>query len=263
MCGDFERSARRASGEEGREDAAVGLCPLRRWGCTGAGALVRETSRPRARSVRATSCGGRGVREGNREVPPRAGQGLLETTIAIGVIVTGLFAVFTLVLANTRASDAGTIRLGAVQLAREGVEVVRAIRDANWLAGRPWNLGMVGDGDDYTAVAAFDPVTAQWALRFGPNGIESDGARVGRTGGDGPQFLTQDVGGGTAGGGTRFRRLITVDPICMDRTMRTSGARCDPDRNAGIGIRVRSTVAWDASSGSRSVVVEEELYDWR
>lgn len=201
----------------------------------------------------------------DRTVPPRLGQGLLETTIAIGVIVTALFASFTLVLAHRRASEEAILRLGGVQAAREGIEVVRSIRDGNWLAGtRVWDDGIAGNGVDYTAVARFDG-TSRWELAYGPNVIEGDGARIVRSVVGTDTFLTQDAApSGSAS--TPYRRLIAVDPICAatDGTLETvtSGKSCAADRRKA-GIRVRSTVRWTSRAGGHDVVAEETLFDWR
>lgn len=193
------------------------------------------------------------------------GQGLLETTIAMGVIVTALFASFTLVLAHRRAADEAVLRLGAVQAAREGVEVVRAIRDGNWLAGdRSWDAGIAGAGVDYTAVARFDGAST-WVLAYGPNTIEADGARIVRAVVGTDTFLTQDPAG-AGGAPTPYRRLIAVDPICAaaDGSLEavTSGKTCIAGQQK-IGIRVRSTVRWSSRGGAHDVAAEETLFDWR
>lgn len=66
--------------------------------------------------------------------PAPAGQGLLEATLAIGMILVGLGAVLSLTLQNVSATNASSQRLIAAQLAREAIEAVRAQRDSNWLA---------------------------------------------------------------------------------------------------------------------------------
>lgn len=62
------------------------------------------------------------------------GQGLLEATLAIGMILIGLGAVLTLTIQNVSATASSSQRLVAAQLAREGIEAVRDLRDSNWLA---------------------------------------------------------------------------------------------------------------------------------
>ena len=65
----------------------------------------------------------------------KKGQGLLETIVAIGVILTGLVSVMTLVISNLTGAREAALRYQAVNLAREGIELVRNKRDSNWLAG--------------------------------------------------------------------------------------------------------------------------------
>lgn len=64
------------------------------------------------------------------------GQGLLETIVAIGVIVTGLISVMTLVISNLTSAREAALRYQAVNLAREGIELIRNKRDSNWLADK-------------------------------------------------------------------------------------------------------------------------------
>ena len=63
------------------------------------------------------------------------GQGLLETIVAIGVMMTGLISVMSLVVSNLNSEREAATRYQAVNLAREGIELVRNARDSNWLAG--------------------------------------------------------------------------------------------------------------------------------
>lgn len=216
-------------------------------------------------SEQAASAEGKGPRE-NRKVCPRLGQGLLETVIAIGIITSGLLAILTLVASNARASEVNALRLGAVAAAREGVEAVRAIRDANWLAGRVWNDGIAGSGTDYSAIAVFDPAAATWTLGWGANARSDSAARIIRRTDGADVFLTQDASGGTGAGLTLYRRLLSVDPVCEaadgTRVTVTSGSSCGADRTQ-IGLRAQSEVTWVHRGQPQRAVVEEMLYDWR
>src|SRR3989338_3833773 len=149
-----------------------------------------------------------------RKYRMRDGQGLLETIIAIGIITSGLFAILTLVAANARVGEATALRFGAIQTAREWIEVVRAMRDSNWLAGSAWNTGLEGSGVDYSAIAVFDAATSTWSLVYGANALSENAARVIRRESNGETFFTQDASGGEGAGRTPYRRLIFVDPIC-------------------------------------------------
>ncbi|MBI4450249.1 hypothetical protein HY634_04260 [Candidatus Uhrbacteria bacterium] len=199
----------------------------------------------------------------------RRGLSLLETTIAIAVIVTGLFAAFTLVLSNRRAGDEARFRFGAVAVAREGVEVVRAIRDSNWLGEdtRTWDEGIAGSAGSYTGVARFNPSDASWQLTYGPESFPDAQARlVVRSSASGQTYWTQGAGGDEVVTETPYRRLIETFPICADRSVVERGAACDPDAspaNPKVGIRVRSRVRWATQGRTHEVVAEEQLFNWK
>ncbi|MBI4433702.1 hypothetical protein HY632_02935 [Candidatus Uhrbacteria bacterium] len=197
-----------------------------------------------------------------------SGQGLLETTIAIGIIVTGLFAALTLAMANGRGSDAAALRFGAVQAAREGIEIARAMRDSNWLAGGvvPWDQGMTGSADQrYIAVAVLHPETRTWRFDFVEERFDQLGARLVRPREGSLPFWTQGVTSGAVDA-SPYRRLIAVYPICADGSIVRSGAPCDatqPVPGPKVGIRVQSRVAWEHRGRTESAVAEEDLYNWR
>lgn len=76
----------------------------------------------------------------------RKGQGLLETIVAIGVIMTGLISVMTLVISNLTNAREAAMRYQAVNLAREGIERIRNVRDTNWLESENvWNSDITNE----------------------------------------------------------------------------------------------------------------------
>jgi prepilin-type N-terminal cleavage/methylation domain-containing protein len=72
------------------------------------------------------------------------GFSLLEVMLALGVITIGLMGVSSLVLQNIQAQDINKNYLIASMLAQEGIELVRNIRDTNFLLGNDWKSGKVG-----------------------------------------------------------------------------------------------------------------------
>ncbi|MBI2482633.1 hypothetical protein HYV74_00465 [Candidatus Uhrbacteria bacterium] len=199
--------------------------------------------------------------------PSPSGQGLLETTIAIGIIMTGLFAALTLVMANVRGSDAAALRFGAVQAAREGVEIARAIRDANWLAGSvSWDQGMTGSGDQqYIAVAVLDTETQVWRFEYVHEDFTQPAARLVRRVEGASPFWTQGVTS-EAVEWSPYRRLIALYPICADGSIVRSGVPCDGAQDVPgpkVGVRVQSVVHWEHRGRLEEAVAEEDLYNWR
>lgn len=65
-----------------------------------------------------------------------AGQSLIETIVAIFVLVTGLSAGLSLAIFAYGSTSDIAEKIVATGLAREGIEGVRRMRDSNWLWGR-------------------------------------------------------------------------------------------------------------------------------
>ena len=71
---------------------------------------------------------------------------LLEVIIAIFFVTVGMGGVFTVVQKSFSIMSLSESRLIAANLAQEGIEVVRNIRDTNWIEGESWDSGLnVGD----------------------------------------------------------------------------------------------------------------------
>jgi len=64
---------------------------------------------------------------------------LIEVVVAIFLITVGIGGSFHLVNSLMDFSSISSSRLQAAYLAQEGIELVRNIRDSNWLAGDPWD----------------------------------------------------------------------------------------------------------------------------
>ncbi len=190
----------------------------------------------------------------------QSGQSLVEMIIAIAIIITGLVGALTLTISNLSGVDEAGTRVVASNLAREGVEVARNFRDANWLQNLAWDSGL-SLGNDFTAIAVFNPLTKMWGLDFTPNAATDAAAKLYRS----PENLyLQDVIplGGTP---TEYFRLITLDPICFNVAAQTENITGNPcgGGEEKIGIRIKSEVKWTLSGRARDVVIEDRIYNWR
>jgi len=152
---------------------------------------------------------------------------LIEVIIAISVMATGVLGIYALVPKIVSISGTNLNKFVASQLAREGIEIVRNIRDTNWLEGVDFNGGLTTcsggceiDYDD-SDFAAYD---SGRYLR-----INSDG------------FYNYDPVSET-NPETKFKRKITITP------------------NADI-LNVKVEVTW--SGKGSPFVLEENLYNWR
>ncbi len=72
------------------------------------------------------------------------GQTLIETLVAIFILVTGLGSAIGLAIYSFRATDASSKQIVATALARQSVEGVKNIRDSNWLNSSD-DFGSCGD----------------------------------------------------------------------------------------------------------------------
>lgn len=194
---------------------------------------------------------------------------MLEAIIAIGIIATSVSASLTLVQSSISAEKESEAGIIATNLAREGIEVVRALRDSNWLAGVVWDQGFSASGNDYTSILVFDPSTNAWSLSFATDLITEPGAAVYRYPAEagyateGLYIQAQSQPADTVF--TGFTRLITTNPICDDGTPTysiISSSSCGAMEK--IGMQVISSVAWIAAGGrTREITVEGLMFNWR
>lgn len=185
--------------------------------------------------------------------------------------MTAVASALTLMTSAVRATKVSETQIVAGNLAREGVEVVRALRDSNWLAGAAFDDGFVGAGNDYTAIPIFNPATSIWTLNFTPNAITDARAVVYRYSKSDPTVTQAALGLMIQNSGTttptdtvatQFRRLLRLNPLCASGstyTIITTGT-CS---TAKIGVQVISTVQWSVSGATKSITLEERLMDWR
>lgn len=167
-----------------------------------------------------------------------SGQSLIETTVAIGVVITGLVGALSLVNFTVRSTTTTTNRLIAQNLAWEGVEVAVNLRDSDLLAGNAFDATIVGA--DTTAIAVFDENANSWSLDFGPNLFSEPETTLVTQGG-----VYRQSTAGPAGEPSVFKRLITLTPSAP-----------------GL-VEVVSEVQWDERGSTKSVVAERDLWEWR
>lgn len=207
----------------------------------------------------------------------RPAQSLLEAIIAIGVILVATISATTLIIVTITAGRASTDKIEAANFAREGVEVVRQIRDSNWMKraqninnpstgttyawdDNPFFLGLDSDfrvenakyaqlggaiGDQNTFSLSYSPTTG-WSLNDGSsnpvNNIISKNQFSPST-----TFFTQYCSDPTCTA-TKYSRTITIEK--------------KTETNAGDYLDIVSTVTW-RNRGDKFLKVSERLYDWR
>ena len=148
---------------------------------------------------------------------------LLETIVAIGLIVVGLIAALTLITTSLFYVSNIQDRLAAANLTAEGIEVVRNIRDNNWLQSLAWNSGLA-DGDyqaAYNSMALSSYSDSPLLLDF-----------------NGPYNYT-------SGAITSYVRKISITNISANE------------------IKVVSMVTWKRRGIAYSSSAEDHLFNWK
>ncbi len=148
---------------------------------------------------------------------------LLETIVAVGLIVVGLVAALVLITTSLFYVSNIQDRLAAANLTAEGIEVVRNIRDNNWLQNLVWNNGLA-DGDYQ---AAYDSMSLS-LYSADPLLLDSNG-----------------VYNYTSGETTSYVRKISILNL------------------SNYEIRIVAAVTWQRRGITYSSSAEEHLFNWK
>lgn len=197
------------------------------------------------------------------------GNTLIELLVAMMVIFVGLFTAATLVYGNLALVQRDTDQVTAMNLAREGVELAKELRDSNWLAGKNFDDGMFNPVDvtDYTGTPHWYGNDAP-SFQFAANNLgDGDAAVLALSDQTTPDFYAnQTLQPPIAGTPTPFQRLITFHPICGDAThVIDSGSDCNAVQpgTPKIGVRVESHVTRTRKGKQYDTTIFTDLYDWR
>lgn len=164
----------------------------------------------------------------HNRIAVRRGFTIVEVATVLFIVAIGLIGILSLIVKNVQSQGYNKQNLVAYQLAQEGIELIREVRDTNWNNGEDFRTGIASDGSYYMDYLDTAPLTAS-----GPQALylDSDG------------FYSHDSAGTDSG----FRRLITITTDSPDSFL------------------VSVTVDWpNRENGERfSYVLETILYDWR
>lgn len=152
-----------------------------------------------------------------------AGFTLLETIVAVGLIVVGLIAALALITTSLFYVSNIQDRLTAANLTAEGIEVARSIRDNNWLQNLVWNNGLA-DGDYQ---AAYDSMSLS-LYSASPLLLDTNG-----------------VYNYTSGETTPYVRKISIFNL------------------SDYEIRIIAAVTWQRRGITYSSSAEEHLFNWK
>lgn len=165
---------------------------------------------------------------------------ILEVAVSLFIITMGVLGIMTLVNQSLRVKDINKNKIIASQLAQEGIEIVRASRDNNWLDKEEWHQGVLQDGsyivdyeDDVKDNTPDDLDATSTKLYLDDSGLYKHFASAGED----PATATS----------TSFRRIIKVSPISTPLA----------------STSVKSIVEWKERGTSHRYTAETILYDWR
>lgn len=162
----------------------------------------------------------------------KKGFSLIEIITVLFVVSLGLVGLLSLIIQNIQSQSYNKDNLIAYQLAQEGAELVRKVRDSNWRGARLPFTTILHSGVYYmdyndSAVRVYDSNNPNAAiLRQDANG-----------------FYTHDLGATTPSSG--FSRLITI----------TNGP------HSSVNIKV--TVSWGTNNRNYHYDLETSLYNWK
>ncbi len=157
----------------------------------------------------------------------RKGFSLIEVITILFVISLGLVGVLTLIVQNIQGQQFNKQNIIAHQLAQEGIELIRKVRDSNWLTGANWNENLAA-GDYYMDYNDSIPTATSSAevLYLDAN-----------------NFYTHDSGDAVST--SIFSRQISLAV------------------NSTSSIQVISQVDWGDKNKTFTYTLETLLYDWR
>ena len=149
---------------------------------------------------------------------------LLEGIVAIFLVTVGIGGAYTLISQTISSAIISSQKLIASYLVQEGIEIVRNIRDTNWLEGNNWNDGL--SSGDWEADYKTQNLTQSYTGNF--LNIDSEG------------FYSY-----SSGSPTIFKRKISISPEGDDI------------------LKVIVVVEWQERGRTHQIRAQENLYNWR
>lgn len=194
-------------------------------------------------------------------VKSKLGFTLLEVVVAISVIVTGVIAGLTLTTHNLNVSYFSEKNLIAANLAREGLEAVRQIRDSNWLANAPFESGLTDNG--YKITVGLDEEDGRFIVAWQNTDIGNCD--------DCSLYINADSGVYSHDGSglrTPFRQMIYFKEICwqdelQEETVLDYADSCQDHLLELVGLEAKNVLEWTESGALKQINAIDRFYDWR
>ncbi len=157
---------------------------------------------------------------------------IVESLIALVILSLALSPMLVVVTMSSRIATSVKNNLAAAMLAQEGMEVVRAIRDTNWLNGRSFNVGLNENTIGSTRDGLVQYNTVSDLLAYDTN------ARLNLD-------ATSGIYSYADATPTIFSRKISITRV------------------GAVELKIVSEVIWNEQSRSKIISVEGHLFDWK
>ena len=191
--------------------------------------------------------------------PAKRGFALIEVLVAISLLSATIITVSSLTISMMRANSLNQNHLIATELAREGIEITRNIRDTNWKNYRNWLTGI------------YDGFSDAYVFAVDSNGVGGEDFDVFVPSNDDADLLYKDenLNGYTEyshvvaeGAVTPFHRSVSVMPVLYNSD--GPGGLFDSGLAAEyiFKVLVESKVYWVDRGNDREVKLYTELADW-
>lgn len=152
----------------------------------------------------------------------------IETIIAFFVITIGILGVFVVAQHPIFYTTHSISRLTAAYLAQEGIEIVRNLRDENWLKE---------DANWYDGLVCYTP-PCEYQADYHNSSLDPYSGNL-------LKFDSAEGYNYSSGADTKFTRKITIDDTPMPEF-----------------LMVSVLVQWEEKGKSYEIPVQENLYDW-
>ena len=160
----------------------------------------------------------------------KKGFSIVEIITVLFIMSMGLVGILSLIVQNIQSQSYNKGNLIAYQLAQEGIELIRKVRDSNWRAGAAYDNNLA-DGQYYMDYRDAAPHL---------HDIANPGELIMKQ--DGADFYINDPVAATT---TPFSRLITIYKI---------------DDHS---LRVNAKIGWSENNRNYTYDLETILYNWR
>ncbi len=203
---------------------------------------------------------------------------IVEVMTAVTILVVGVLAIISIATYSNSVANLNAQRLVAAHLAEEGIELVRNIRDTNYVSGATKFCSTSASNNpatDCTACSAWcsnwdryihlptngtgAAYIAQYTLTTGLAGVPICQVGTADCPTNPPPALSYNSASGLYGynGWGGFTGLATTPAYTRVITIAHQYSGAVPS------ILVTSTVTWTGTAGTHQVVLQELLYDWR